>query len=231
MSKTVVIHQPDFMPYLGFFHRFLHTDLWVILDNVQFIQKSSMGFHNRDKIKTAQGDRWLTVSVQKCPIETNINEVMLSIDPKWREKNLNLIKQNYAKASFFSEIFPYIEELYSFECVKLIDFNLKSIEILNNLLGIEIESVIASTLTPEGTKNEFLVDILKKVNGTTYCSGVGAKNYLVPKIFEDSGIKVVWQDFKHPVYPQLYGEYIPYLSSIDLLFNCGVEASRKIVRS
>ena len=90
---------------------------------------------------------------------------------------------------------------------------------------------MASSLNPEGKKNELLIDILKKVSAETYLSGVGAKAYMDEKLFENEGIKVIWQNFKHPVYNQLYGNFIPYLSSIDLLFNCGIEESRKTLRS
>lgn len=231
MSRTVVIHQPDFLPYLGFFHRFLNADMWVILDNVQFVSGTSRSWTNRDKIKTPVGEKWITVAVQKAQKDSRINEITLSKNVDWRRDNLNLIIENYKRAPFFKEIFPYVEDLYGVECNKLIDFNLKSIEMLIELLVIKIERTLASSLNPVGKSNELLVNILKKVDATTYLSGVGARDYYDPKPFEDAGIKVVWQEFKHPVYPQLYGDFIPYLSSIDLLFNCGIEKSREILRS
>lgn len=230
MSKTVVIHQPDFLPYLGFFHRFLHSDLWVIFDNVQFLNNSK-SWHNRDKIKTPQGEKWLTVSVQKCSQKTNINEVLLADLLDWRKDNLNLIKSNYAKAPYFAEVFPYMEELYQYRCEKMLDFNLRSIEMLMKLLDINIEKKLASELNPEGTKNELLIDILKKVKADVYLSGTGAKDYLDVKMFQESGFEVVFQNFTHPIYSQLQGNFIPYLSSVDFLLNCGIEESRKIIRS
>lgn len=229
MKKTVVIHQPDFMPYLGFFQRFLEADLWVVFDCVQFVA-SARSWHNRDKIKTPSGEKWITVSVRKCPRDTMIKDVLLSKEVDWRADNLNLLEASYRKAPFYAEIFPYIEGLYSFECERLIDFNLKSIDMLMGLFGIKIETVLASTLLPEGRKNELLIDILKKTGGTDYLTGTGSKDYLDEGLFEASGIKVHWQAFAHPVYPQLHGEFIPYLSSIDLLFNCGIERSRQIIR-
>jgi hypothetical protein len=230
MSKTVVIHQPDFLPHIGFFHRFLHADLWVILDNVQFIHNTSRSWHNRDKIKTAQGEKWITLPIKKCPVGTAINNVLLSRDIEWRQRHLNLICHNYNKASYFDEIFPYIKELYNFQCEKMIEFNLRSINMLLELLKIEISSGLASILKPSGTKNDLLVDILKKVNGQVYLSGMGAKQYFKSEPFEKANIKVIWQEFKHPVYRQLHGEFIPYLSSIDMLFNCGIEKSREMLR-
>lgn len=227
--KTVVIHQPDFLPYLGFFDRFLKADLWVIFDNVQFLNNSK-SWHNRDKIKTPQGEKWITVSVKKCAQKTPINEVLLS-DAKWRIDGLNLLKANYRKATYFKEIIPFIEELYTYECETMLQFNLKSIYMLMQLFNIKIETVLASDLEPVGKSNVLLVDILQKVKADKYLSGVGAKAYFDPAPFAAAGIEVIWQDFKHPVYPQLYGDFIPYLSSIDLLFNCGIKKSREILRS
>lgn len=231
MSKTVVIHQPDFMPYLGFFHRFLNADMWVILDSVQFVTGTSRSWTNRDKIKTPSGEKWITVAVQKAPKDTMINEILLSENVDWRNGNLNMLKENYRKAPFFDEIFPYLESLYGLDCKKMADFNIKSVEMLLKLFDINIERGLSSSLNTVGKSNELLVDILKKVGATTYLSGVGARAYYDPKPFEDAGIKVVWQDFKHPIYPQLHGEFIPYLSSIDILFNCGIARSREIIRN
>lgn len=229
-GKTVVIHQPDFLSYLGFFHRFLKADMWVVLDTVQYVSGTSRSWQNRDKIKTAPGEKWITVSVQKTPVGTAIKDVFLS-ENKWRKDNLNLIHNSYSKAPFYGEVMPYINDLYMFECKRLMGFNLKSAEILMALFKIKIKTELASNLKPEGKNNSLLVDILQKVNADKYLSGVGAKAYFDPVPFANVGIEVIWQDFKHPIYPQLYGDFIPYLSSIDLLFNCGVQKSQEILRS
>ena len=228
-EKIVVIHQPDFLPYLGFFHRLIQSDLYVVLDNVQFL-KGSKRWHNRDKIKTPQGVIWITVGVKKTSRKTNINEILLDTTVDWRSKNLYLIEGNYKNAKFFDEIFFYLKSLYEFECCKLFDFNMKSITMLMELFDIKTEMVTASSLNATGKSNGLLADILKKTQATKYLSGVGAKAYYDPTPFEAAKIEVVWQNFEHPVYPQLHGEFTPYLSSIDLLFNCGIEKSREILR-
>lgn len=230
MGKTVVIHQPDFLSYLGFFHRFLHADLWVILDTAQFVTGTSKSWQNRDLIKTPQGERWLTVGVKKPHHRPPIGEVELA-ETSWREDNLNLVRANYKKAPFFDQIMPHLEELYAFPCARLSEFNLQSSRMLMQLFDIGIDTVFASSLDPAGKSNEMLVDILKKLTAERYLSGLGARGYFRPEPFEKAGIEVVWQDFTHPVYPQLYGDFIPNLSSIDLLFNCGIEGSRHIIRS
>ncbi len=141
------------------------------------------------------------------------------------------MKQNYKKSDYFKEVFQHIEELYNKNFDKLSDFNLASIEMLNKLFDIKIDIVFSSNLKSTTTKNERLVELLKQVNATHYLSGIGAKDYHDNVPFEKENIEVIWQDFKHPIYPQLHGEFIPYLSSIDLLFNCGIEKSREILRS
>lgn len=231
MKKTVVIHQPDFLPYLGFFHRLIHADTFVILDNAQYVNGTSQSWMNRDKLKTSQGEKWLTVSVKKAARETPINQIELSDNSEWKKSNLNLIKHNYRLSPYFAEIYPHLEKLYAYEGNLLYEFNLHSIRMLMKLFDIEIAEVLASTLNTVGKKNELLVDVLKKVGATQYLSGVGAKAYFEPEVYDKAGIGIVWQDFVHPVYPQLYGPFIPYLSSIDVLFNCGIEESRKILRS
>lgn len=230
MSKTAVIHQPDFLSYLGFFHRLLSADLFIVLDCVQFVSGTNRSWTNRDKIKTEKGEKWLTIAVQKTKGLMKINEIYLSKTIDWRADNLNLITQNYKKAPFYDEIFPMVKTLYEYKCEKLHEFNLQSILLLNKMFDINIPFVMASGLDPQGTSNELLVDLLKKTGSDTYLSGIGAKDYFDPAPFEKAGIIVRWQAFTHPVYPQQYGEFIPYLSSIDLLFNCGIEKSREILR-
>lgn len=227
MKKTVLIHQPDFLPYLGFFHRFINADVWVIFDCVQYL---SRGWHNRDQIKAKNGSSWLRVATKKTSRNTLINQVQLA-GTSWKQDNLNLLYSNYHKAVFYHEIMPHIEELYSFECTNLMDFNLKSIDMLCVLLDTPIPQIVASTLNPQGKSNELLIDILKKVNAGTYISGTGAKDYMQDHLYEEAGIKVVYQSYVAPVYPQLYGDFVPYLSAIDVLFNCGIQKSREILRS
>lgn len=231
MSKTVVIHQPDFAPYLGFFHRFLQADLYIVLDHVQFVSNTSQSWMHRDKIKTPGGEKWLTLSVKKASRETSINQIELSTTVDWVGDNLNLLRQNYRKAAHFSEVMPYVERLYRDPPTHMADFNLRSIEMLMDLLDARIPYVLSSSLSPEGSKNELLIDLLRKVGATHYLSGTGARGYMQPDLFEAAGIGLVWQDFRHPVYPQQFGDFIPYLSALDVLFNCGVEGARGILRS
>jgi hypothetical protein len=231
MGKTVVIHQPDFASYLGFFDRCLHADLFIVLDHVQFVTGTSRSWMHRDKIKTANGEKWLTLSVEKAPRGTPINEIKLSGKVDWISDNLNLLKHNYCKAPFFPEIMPLIVSLYQDPPDNLVDFNLRSIELIMDLLDIKIPIVLSSALSPIGSKNELLVDLLKKVDAADYLSGVGARDYLETSVFTNANINVIWQQFNHPVYPQQFGAFIPYLSVLDALFNCGIKGTQQVLRS
>lgn len=229
-KKIVVIHQPDFAPYLGFFHRFLHADFYIALDHVQYVNGSSRAWTHRDKIKTAHGEKWLTVSVRKASRDTPINQIELSTDIDWRENNLRLLEQNYRKAPYYDELMSEIERLYAQPFSMLCNFNMALIEMLMDMLDVRIPWVWSSSLGPVGTKNELLVDLLQKVSATHYLSGVGARDYFQSEPFAKAGIEVVWQKFTPPLYTQQFGEFVPYLSVLDILFNHGILASREILR-
>lgn len=229
-DKVVVIHQPDFMPYLGFFDRLLKADIFVILDNVQYVRDSSRAWTARDKIKTAQGEKWIKVGTKRAPLGTKINEIVLSEENNWRVSHINLFQENYRSAPYYDEIIPYIKELYDYRCKYLVDFNLKAIEMLLSLFDIKVQMVIASDLNVNGKNNELVINIIKKLSCRKYLSGIGARDYYVPELYEKAGIDVIWQNFTHPIYEQQYDGFIPYLSSVDLLFNCGIDKSRNILK-
>ena len=231
MSRTAVIHQPDFLPHLGFFDRLLHADVFVFLDSAQYVDSTSRSWTHRDKIKTPKGTRWISLSVKSAPRDTPICQIELSEKVDWRTNHINLLRENYRKSPYFAEIFPEIEQLYANPCNGLSDFNRASIELLMRLFDIRIETIAATSLSPQGKSNELLVDILKKIGADRYLSGSGARAYFRPEPFAEAGIEVLWQDFQHPVYSQLHGDFVPYLSSIDLLLNCGISQSRKILRN
>jgi hypothetical protein len=230
VNKTVVIHQPDFVPYLGFFQRFLSADQFIVLDHVQFVTGTSRSWTHRDKIKTPTGEQWITLSVRKAPFGTPIDQIELSTSVDWATANQNLLKQNYRHAPFFDEVFPLIAQLYEAPPRLMADFNLRSIELLMDLLDVRLPWVRSSSLLPEGSSNELLIDLLRKVGATHYLSGNGSRAYMQLEKFAQAGIEVVWQEFVHPVYPQQFGAFVPYLSSLDVLFNCGIAASRQLLR-
>jgi len=231
LTQTVVIHQPDFAPYLGFFHRFLRADLYIVLDHVQFVNGTANSWTHRDKIKTPNGEQWLTLATRKAPRDTAINAIELSTTVDWATSNLNLLAQNYRKAPFYAEVMAQVERLYQEPPALMADFNLRVISWLMGCFDVVRPMVRSSTLDPQGQKNELLIDLLKKTNGTRYISGTGARGYMNEALFVEAGIAVDWQVFHHPVYPQMHGHFIPYLSAIDILMNCGLKGAKELLRN
>lgn len=221
--KRICIHQPDFVPYLGFFDRLLTCDLFIVLDDVQFIRR---GWHHRDKIKTPRGPEWLSLTLQKGDYHQKINDVILHPDQQeWAGRHLAVLTESYKQAEFFDAIFPAIKAIYDRPHEKLIDINMAFIDLLLDTFNISIDRVMASDLTIDTTGNQRLIDLVQAVGGDRYLSGTGALDYLEPALFEDAGIQLDIQDFHHPVYPQLHGDFAPYLSSLDVILNCGPDAA------
>ena len=229
MKNTVVIHQPDFAPYIGFFQRLTNSDLFIILDNVQFVH-SNNGWTHRDKIRTREGEKWITNSVKKTSRNSLINEIIYS-KSDWRTRNLNLIKQNYRKAKFFGTMFPYFEDLYYLKKESLLEFNMIWIKSICNLLDLKIDIVYSSQLDVSGAKNDLIINLLNSVNATDYLSGDGAKAYLEEDIFTENNINLIWQNYSHPIYEQQFEGFIPYLSIIDCLLNCGIKQTKDLIIS
>jgi hypothetical protein len=230
VSRSVVIHQPDFLPWLGYFHRLLKADLFIALDHVQFVTGTSRSWTHRDMIKTPQGAKWLSLRVQKAPFGTPIRDILLAPGTDWRRDNLNMVRENYRKSPYFDEVFPRLEQLYAQPGEAMADMNLASLDLLEEMLDVKTPRLISSQMSPQGASTPMLVDLLKKAGATRYISGQGARAYLETDLFEKAGIELVWQDFRHPVYPQAHGAFIPMLSSIDALFHCGLDGTRKLLR-
>ncbi len=224
----VSINQPAYLPWLGYFDRIDASEIHIILDHVQFEKNS---FTNRNKIKTAQGSTWLTV-----PLFTKgkfgdlaIQEIEIDNKSKWAKKHLAGIRQNYSKSSFFKNYFPQLEEIYNQEWTNLNQL----IKELNTLflqwLKINTKLIYSSELKINSTKSELVLDLCKEVQATKYISGSVGRNYLELELFNKNKIEVVFQEYKHPTYNQLYSDFEPYMSILDLLFNYG-ENSLKIIQ-
>jgi len=216
--KIVAIHQPNFLPWLGFFYKMLKSDIFVFLDNVQYSKNS---YQNRVKIKTPQGAIWLTVPVSH-KFGQLTSEVEINNEEPWRKKHLKTLELNYKKTSFFKEVFELLQEIYlKKEWELLVDFNIELIFGISKFLGIKTETIRASSLNVSGKSTDLLISIAKELNASTYLSGKGGAIYQDEEKFKAKGINLVYSDFRHPVYTQAWGEFIEGLSIIDLLFNCG----------
>ncbi len=199
------------------------SDVFVIYDDVQY---DKQGWRNRNRIKTANGIQWLTV-----PVISNFHEHPLiskvTIDNKinWRKKHFLSIKQNYSRATFYKKYIDIFEEAYAREWQYLIDIDLYFITELANCFGMNNKKIVrSSSLNVRGERIERLITLCKTFKADIFYEGAAGKNYIDGKYFEEHGIKVEFQDYKHPVYNQLHGDFVPYLSVIDLLFNHGTES-------
>ena len=213
----VTIHQPDFLPWLGFFDRWKRSDIYIILDDVQFLRR---GWHHRDKIKTRDGVKWLTVPVfKKRKYHQCIRDVKIDNGPNWRDKHIRTIESNYQKAPNFDHCFRKIKKIYDRNHLFLIDLNLELLNWMATELRITIPTVLASEYNVKTIATQRLVDLVKIVHGTKYLTGLGSKDYLDESLFYKHNIQVIWQNYRHPVYKQLHGEFIPMLSALDYLMS------------
>ena len=222
-GKVIVIHQPDFMPYLGFFHRLLHSDVLIVLDHVQLIKD---GWQHRDKIKGPNGEYWLTVPINRKIQKPAINEAQIDYSHNWGKKHLKTITQFYKNSPFFDVIFPEITKIYNRNYSLLLDLNIAFLRFFCEFFSLQVIIIHSSTLPLKTKRSQLLCDIAKVVGGTHYLSGMGAKDYFDISPFRHANIEVIWQNFKHPVYPQLHGDFIPYLSCLDFAMNCGPTFSK-----
>ena len=222
--KTITIHQPNYMPWSGFFHKWMLADTFVILDTVQYHKNE---WQNRNQIKTAQGAQWITVPVT-YRFPQRIHEVRIA-PGNWAKKQIASIEQAYAKAPFFHDYWPEIKAVLLAKHDKLVDLNVALIQALGQQLGCTSPLLLASDLPVEQEDPTLrLIEICKHLESDAYLSGAEGRNYLQADSFQDAGLSLLFQDVSPPVYPQLHGDFVPYLSVLDVLSNIGKDAQTVI---
>lgn len=226
---TVVILQPSLWPWLGATEQIYRSDCFVFYCDVQY---SKNDWRNRNRIKTSNGVQWLTVPVRHghrfgeriCDVEIDNNQ------RGWRKDHLKALELNYKRAPQFHRLFPELQEFYAKPWSTLEGIAEESIRLLCRVLGLERQFVCSRTLGIEGRRSGRLLKICKHFNASAYYSGAAAKDYLEREIFQQTGIEVTFQDYHHPTYPQLWGAFEPYLSTLDLLFNVEGAEALSIIR-
>lgn len=223
-NKIVAIHQPNFIPWIGYFNKIAQSDIFVLIDDVQF-EKGSVC--NRNKIKSNIGEEVLLtvpVKLSKGSRQT-FREIEIAYDQKWQRKTLNYLKVYYQKAKYFDNYFADLTSIFNPRYNNLAELNIALIKYICVKLEIKTKIFTQTNLKKDFEKKNYLnMNICKYFNVNIYLSGQGAKKYNDEKLFNDNGIEIVYQKFNHPIYPQLWGDFIPNLSIIDLLFNCGPES-------
>lgn len=231
MPRTVVITQPTYLPWLGYFEQIARADVFVFLDCVQFERRS---WQCRNRLKGGDGEPfWLSVPVAKQPRETIIREIRISDDqPEWRAKHLRSISLHLGGAPFFAEVFPRVEQWLLADLRLLADLNIAGIRMCCDLLELAPEFLRASDLAPAGTKAELLAGIARQLGGTHYYTAAGAREYMEAEghWFADAGLAVEFQAWPHPEYPQPGHGFVPYLAALDALMNIGPAAVRTLLQ-
>lgn len=215
----VTIHQPNFLPWHGFFDKVRQSDVFVLLDTVPFTKG---GYQNRTQIKGAAGVQWLTVPIQtKGKLNQSTINVEFVTDASWKKKHFNAFSTLYGRTPFFREIMPIVEEIYARPSVKLVDLTIPLIKWICKYIGIQTTIIRSSEISVIGSGSQLLLNIVQCLGGTTYLSGPSGRNYLDVTLFESSNINVVFHEFQPFEYPQQHGDFVQGLSMIDYLFNVG----------
>ncbi len=226
--KVVAIHQPEYLPWLGFFKKMMNVELFVFLDDVQFRKK---GWQNRNRIRINDGTTLLSI-----PVHTHsypkINEVTIDNEKKWSIRHKKSILYNYARAPYFDEIKDFIESIFEKKFQYLVDLNTEIIKFIMNELEIKSKIVFSSELEISKKGSDRVIDICKAVGADHYITGTfWAESNLRVEEFKKSNIDIEFQKFQHPIYKQIHGEFIPEMSIIDLLFNEGRKEAKKILQN
>jgi WbqC-like protein family len=220
MACIVSIHQPAYLPWLGYLDRIRRSDVFVFLDSVQF-QKNS--FQNRNKVRTAQGWTWLTVPLlTKGHTEGVLADIKIDQAQPWQHKHLSTISQSYANAPFRERVMSWLAPFYAQEWRGLADLCWVMLEAHLKQLGITTKLVRARDLGDHGErKSNLVLDLCQQLGATTYISGPQGRGYIDEASFASAGIELRYDEYRHPVYRQLHGGFESHMAAIDLLMNVG----------
>jgi len=213
----VAVHQPNYLPYLGLFHKLAKADVFVLYDTAQFSRRP--GFHNRNQVKTPRGALWITVPVQRATLSA-IRDVQI-VDVPWAVRHSQTLSANYQRTPYYASYANELEAILRKSWTHLAGLNEALIGLLLRWLHIPIKMVRASDLpappTPDPTSR--LIHLVQAVGGDTYISGQGGHEYLDEGQFKD--VRLEYDEFIPTPYPQPFGDFIPNLSAVDAVFNCG----------
>jgi hypothetical protein len=228
----VTIHQPCYLPWLGLMQKIHLSEIFVLMDEVQL---SDSAFQNRTQLLSNNGKgKFLTLPIEKKGYQSKPMSEILIANPRWAIDHWNFISNNYKSHAYFNEIASEIELLLDQKTQLLVDVLIRSMKISNAFFDINVRFIRQSELDYDRSKrkSELVVELLKAVGASCYVSGIGAKAYQNDADFENAGIELRYQDFKHPVYSQKNAtEFIPGMSAIDVLMNLGASESAKLLRA
>ena len=213
------IHQPDYIPWLGLYYKIAKSDVFVYLDDAQYSNEAD---HNVNTIKTSNGAFRL-----KIPVEQHLGDLICNVrtrdELKWKDKHLKTLQMNYGKAECFKEIFPDYAEIISGNYSSLAELNMEINKYICKGFGIQTQIIRSSEMNITTSREERVIDICKFVGADEYLSGNGARVYQTEEHFTENGLKLTYLDYKPITYKQLWGEFLPCMSVIDYIFNCGFD--------
>ena len=224
---NVVILQPSYIPWRGYFDQIRHADLFIFYDDVQY---DKHGWRNRNQIKTHQGKQWITIPVHAKGVTqgVNIKDVRIDWSKPWARSHQKSITISYSKAPFFKAYRPLLEAIYQRQDEFLADFTIETSILLAHELGFTSTRFMRSSeLTGvHGQKTDRVISVLKQVGATHYICGPSASSYMEPEKFAEAGITFEYMQYNYPEYPQLHPPYDPFISVLDLLFMTGKYADQ-----
>jgi len=224
--KTVLISQPMYFPWVGMLEQMALADVWVHLDDAQF---SKGGFFNRVQIKTTDGTPWLTVPLAENKLGQRLNEAQPATHD-WQRKHWTTLQQSYATGPHVAEMLALVESVFAAGHASLAGLSAASMEALADSFEVMPETVLRSSemAAIEGVGSERVLAICRELGAKRYVTGQGAADYLDHAAFDEAGIAVEYMDYEKRAYPQLHGDFTPFVSALDLLANCG-QAGRDVI--
>jgi hypothetical protein len=228
----VAIHQPTFLPWLGWWDKLVRADVLVLLDDVQFSKKGGT-WMNRVRMLVGGEPRWVTMPVDRAYSGTRtVREMRIDESKPWRENILATIRGSYARSRFAKDVLPAVEQALAAPTDRVAGLNEHAIRLLAARLGVDTTKLVhQSELDVSGEGTQLLVDLARAVGGDTYLSGDGADGYLEEDAFPAAGLGLVFQEFTPPRYPQAVDGYVAGLSVVDALMNCGWDGTAELLRS
>jgi hypothetical protein len=213
----IAIHQPNYIPWMGYIDKIANVDTFVFLDAVQY---SNLGDHNRNLIKTSTGQSLLTAPVEQH-LGDSINQVKTKDNLNWKKKHLKTIEMNYKRAPYFNEVYPIMEKLINKSYNNIAEMNAAIIIEWSKQFEINTEFIWSSELELNNVREDMVIDICNLLNADCYLSGNGARAYQVAENFKKKGIELRYQTYEPIEYNQLWGEFIKNMSALDYIMNCG----------
>jgi hypothetical protein len=223
----VAVLQPSYLPWLGYFEQIHRADLFVFLNDVQYTKSD---WRNRNRIKTPQGAAWISVPVRRLGLQRRICETLIDYATPWTERHVNLLREHYRKAPHFKRVMEVIGPHLAANPLLLQDLAIGLILDLARFMGIPANTLRSSELeVGETDRNDRLIAICRRVGATELYESAAGRAYMDLPRFAAAGIRVVFQDYRHPTYRQFFGPFLSHLSIVDLLFHYGPDARHVVV--